>query len=216
MCSRPPAWLSPVVPVCDALSVLFAGLVEIAAHDLSTGRVVALWNPGPGRAVGEDSLLDDLPASAGGERVHGPYAKVSLAGRTTTSVSVVLTDAAGERRGLLCINVDRSPLDQIAALAASVLAVRAPRPPELFQRDWREQIASRVHELCLELGLRRDQLDRDARLRVVARLDDEGLLDVRGAADLTAQALGVSRATVYTLLKDTRTSRGALTLEDAP
>jgi predicted transcriptional regulator YheO len=41
----------------------------------------------------------------------------------------------------------------------------------------------------------------------VAVLDAEGLLSVRGAADLTAQALGVSRATVYTLLKEVRSDK---------
>jgi predicted transcriptional regulator YheO len=65
-------------------------------------------------------------------------------------------------------------------------------------------MALRIHEFCAERGIRREHLDRDARRELVSILDGEGLFAVRRAADLAAQALGVSRATVYTLLKEVR------------
>jgi len=199
-----PPWLRPVLPVCEALAILLAPHGEIAVHDLKTERVIALWNPMSGRRIGDDSLIDELPEARGTGTVFGPYRKALLDGRTLTSVSAVLNDETGRRRGLLCVNLDRSPLDQIAALATSLLAARTEQPTELFHRDWRERIALRVQRHCLERGLRREQLDRGGRRELVAVLDAEGLLSVRGAADLTAQALGVSRATVYTLLKEAR------------
>lgn len=202
-----PAWLRPVMPVCEALAVLLGTYGEIAVHDLETERVIALWNPMSGRKIGDDSLIDDLPEVRGAGTVFGPYPKALLDGRTLTSISAVLTDEAGHRRGLLCVNLDRSPLDQIAALATSLLAARTEQPPELFHRDWRERIALRVQQHCLERGLRREQLDRGGRRELVAVLDAEGLLSVRGAADLTAEALGVSRATVYKLLKEARSDK---------
>jgi predicted transcriptional regulator YheO len=206
-----PAWLLPSLPICEALAALLAPHGEIAVHDLATERVVAVWNPLAGRRVGEDSLLGDLPgagtARADGDLVFGPYPRVLIDGRIVTSVSAVLTDADGRRRGLLCVNVDRSPLDRIAALATSLLAAPADRPAELFDGDWRERIALRVQELCLERGLTRDRLDRDHRLALVSTLDAEGLFAVRGAAELAARAVGVSRATVYALLKESRSTK---------
>jgi D-arginine utilization repressor len=72
------------------------------------------------------------------------------------------------------------------------------------ERDWRERMAQRIHEFCRERGIRREHPDRGARLELVSILDGEGLFAVRRAADLAAQALGVSRSTVYTLLKEAR------------
>lgn len=199
-----PEWVLPHAPVCAAIAALLAPHAEVAVHDLGTERIVALWNPLSGRAVGDDSLLDELPEARAGADVLGPYAKALPDGSACTSVSAVLVDAAGARRGLLCVNFDRSPLDRIAALATALVAARTERPPALFDRDWRERLTLRVQEFCQERGLHRDQLDRANRRELVARLDAEGLFAVRHSADLAATALGVSRATVYALLKEVR------------
>jgi D-arginine utilization repressor len=196
--------LKPYVPVCEALVALLGPHGEVVVHDLAADRIVAIWNPMSGRAVGDESLISELPATPEDAPAIGPYGKVLADGREITSVSAVLVDAAGERRGLLCVNVDRSPLDQIAALATSLIAARVDRPPELFERDWREQIPLRVRELRQARSVRGEELDRRGRQEIVAQLDAEGLFAMRRAADLAAEALGVSRATLYSMLKEVR------------
>lgn len=197
-------WLEQMAPVGEALAVLLAPHGEVAIHNLQTGRIEALWNPLSGRAVGDDSLLDELPTTPGESWVVGPYAKVLPDGRSLTCVSAVLMDERGRRQGLLCINLDRSTLDRIAALATSLLAAQVPRPTPLFEKDWREELAQRVHDFCTERALDRDHLNRKTRQELVAMLDRAGMFAVRGSIDLTASALGVSRTTVYTLLKEIR------------
>jgi D-arginine utilization repressor len=199
-----PAWLKPYLPVCEALTALLGPHGEVVVHDLAADRIIAIWNPMSGRAVGDESLISELPEMPDRSLAIGPYGKVLADGREITSVSAVLVDAAGERRGLLCVNVDRSPLDQIAALASSLIAAQVDRPPELFERDWREQIPLRVRELRQARAARGEELDRAGRREIVARLDGEGLFAVRRAADLAAEALGISRATLYSLLKEVR------------
>jgi predicted transcriptional regulator YheO len=197
-------WWASLVQVCEAVATLLVPHGEVAVHDLKTERVVALWNPISGRQVGDDSLLAELPEPPTAAGVIGPYEKVLPDGRRCTSVAAVLTTEDGRPRGLLSIDLDRSPLDQIAALATSLLAVRAPQPMALSESDWKEQIATRVHRFLREHALRREQLDRDTRREIIAELDAAGLFAVRRSADLAAEALGVSRATVYTLLKEVR------------
>ncbi|MEJ3654825.1 PAS domain-containing protein [Actinomycetes bacterium KLBMP 9759] len=197
-------WLRPHAPVCEALATLLAPHGEVVVHDLATGRIAAMWNPVSARAVGDESLLDDVAVTDDGPEVFGPYAKALPDGRACTSVSAVLTDGDGKRRGLLCVNLDRSPLDRIAALATSLLAPRTERPPELFDRDWRERLTLRVHEFCRDRALTREQLDRDARRELVGALDAEGLFEMRRSAELAAETMGVSRATLYALLKEAR------------
>jgi predicted transcriptional regulator YheO len=203
MATRPtPPWLQTYAPVCEAIARLFHPYAEVAVHDLATDRIVALWNPLSRRKVGDPALLSELPQDIGELGVYGPYAKVLPDGRHLTSVSAILADAKGVRRGLMCVNFDRSPLDGVAELLARFVAPVAPRPPELFSRDWREQIALVVEEECRARHLRREQLTREDRLVLVRILNDQGLFSTRQAASHAALALGVSRATVYSLLKE--------------
>lgn len=197
-----PRWLPAYAPIAEAIARLFHPYAEVAVHDLGTDRIVALWNPFSKRKVGDPALLSELPADMGQLGVYGPYAKVLPDGRSLTSVSAVLRDAKGVPRGLMCINFDRSPLDGAAELLTSFAAPVTPRPPELFNRDWREQIALVIDEACRERHLRRDQLTRDDRLQLVRVLNEKGLFSTRQAANHVALALGVSRATVYSLLKE--------------
>jgi len=192
------------MPLCEAVVALFHPLAEVAVHDIRRDRVVAIWNPISGRKVGDRSLIDELPEYAEGARVIGPYPKVLADGRAITSVSVVLLNAKGARRGLLCINFDRSPLDATIDLLTRFAAAVEERPPELFDRDWREQIALLVDDECRTRRLRGDRLTREQRLALVRLMDERGLFATRNAAAHAGRALGVSRTTIYALLKEAR------------
>jgi predicted transcriptional regulator YheO len=187
------------------VAALFHPLAEVAVHDIRRDRVVALWNPISERKVGDRSLIDELPEYAEDARVIGPYPKVLADGRAITSVGVVLYSAKGAARGLLCINFDRSPLDVTIELLSHFAAPREDRPAELLDRDWREQIVLLVDEECRARRLRRDRLTRDQRLMLVRVIDERGLFSTRNAAAHAAHALGVSRTTIYALLKEART-----------
>jgi len=193
-----------VVPTCAAAAALLHPHGEVVLHDLEEDRIVAIWNPISGRAVGDASLLAELPESWERLPVQGPYAKVLADGRALSAVSAVVPDADGTPRGLLCVNLDRSPFDGAAELLRAFAAPVVPRPPELFVRDWREQIALVVDDDCRERGVARERLGRDGRREVVGALDARGLFATRGAAEHAARALGVSRATVYALLREAR------------
>ena len=199
-----PAWLRPVEPACAAIAALLHPHAEVVVHDLASDRIVAIWNATSGRGPGDPSLLDELPASWESAPVQGPYAKIAVDGGPQSAVSAIVRDAAGTPRGLLCVNLDRSPLERAARLLDDLFAPRDPRPRELFDRDWREQIALEVDAFCREEGVDRARLPRDRRLALVGRLDAQGLFETRNAAQHAATALGVSRATVYALLKESR------------
>ena len=199
-----PNWLEPHLPVCEAIVALFAPLAEVAVHDIRRDRIVGIWNPISGSKVGDRSVTDELPPYSEDAPVIGPYPRVLADGRAITSVSVVLHNAKGAPRGLLCINFDRSPLDGTIDLLIRFAAAVEDRPRELFDRDWREQIRLVVDEACRSRSLRRDRLTREQRLELIRVLDERGLFATRNAAAHAGRALGVSRTTVYALLKEAR------------
>lgn len=197
-------WAVPLHPVCEAIAALLHPHAEVVLHDLDADRIVGLWNEFSGRSVGDPSLLEDLPSSPELPAVQGPYRKVSVDGRELSSVSAVIRDGRGRARGLLCVNLDRSPLLDCAMVLERFARPVAGRPPELFARDWREQIALAVDEACRARGLVVGRLTRGQRRDLVALLDQQGLFATRNAAEHAARALRVSRATVYTLLREVR------------
>jgi D-arginine utilization repressor len=203
--TRSAGWLRTVEPTCGAIAALLHPNAEVVVHDVAADRIAAIWNPFSGRKVGDPALLGELPESWQSSPFTGPYEKVLLDGRRISSVSSVVTDADGAVRGLLCINFDRSPLDAVVKLLSDFAMPVADRPAELFSRDWREQIALVVDQECRRRGMRRDALSRSDRAVLVACLDEHGLFATRRAADHAARALGTSRATVYSLLRETRT-----------
>ena len=207
--SELPSWAVPVREACAAIAALLHPHAEVALHDLETDTIVGLWNGFSGRAVGEPSLIGDLPESWQDRPVQGPYAKVLADGRGLSAVSAVIRDDRGTARGLLCVNLDRTPLLEVAAMLGRIAAPAKPRPPELFEHDWREQIAITVDEWCREHGVDGRRLSRDQRSELIGELERKGLFATRNAAHHAARALGVSRATVYALLKEVRSELDA-------
>jgi D-arginine utilization repressor len=199
-----PNWLEPHLPACDAIAALFHPLAEVAVHDLRRGRLAGIWNPLSQREVGSASRAGEVPAYSGSERVIGPYARMLADGRQVTAVGVMLRNAKGVPRGLLCITVDRSPFDDVIDLLVRFAAPDEDPPVRPGEGDWRERISGVVDEECRARHLRRDRLTRLQRLELVRALDSRGLFATRNAAAHAGRALGVSRTTVYELLKEAR------------
>jgi D-arginine utilization repressor len=198
------AWLEPLRPICAAIAAWLHPHAEVVVHDVATDRIAAIWNPFSGRREGDPSLLDELPEPIGPSGVLGPYPKVLVDGRQLSSISAAVPDVDGRTVGLVCLNLDRSPLLGAAELLQAFAAPATARPAPLFDRDWREQIALTVDDECRTRGLHRDRLTRADRRALVHTLDEAGLFATRHAAEHAARALGVSRASVYALLKEAR------------
>jgi D-arginine utilization repressor len=199
-----PNWLEPYVPLCEAVAALFRPLAEVAVHDLRRERIVGIWNPVAGRRLGGPSAAEELSRRAEDDRVVGPYPRLLADGRQVTTVSVALHNAKGVPRGLLSITFDRSPFEGAIDLLVSFAAPVEDRPSGPPGSDWREQILLVADEECHARQWRRDRLTRGQRLELVRALDDQGLFATRNAAAHAGVALGVSRTTIYALLKEAR------------
>jgi len=200
-----PPWHEPLVSTCEGIARLLAPHGEVVLHDIASDTIVGIWNAISGRKVGDPALLAELPEAPADASVVGPYEKVTADGRRLTSVSSFVSGPRGRPVGVLCVNWDRSPIDTVvAALTSFASPALTDRPRALFDRDWREQIALTVDAWCRERQVDRARLSRSQRREIVTELDAADLFATRHAAQHAALALGVSRATVYSLLQDVR------------
>ena len=77
------------------------------------------------------------------------------------------------------------------------------------QRDLRNGLASFVAQIESELGGQLATLSRVDKQRAVRMLDERGAFAIRNAVDEVADAMGVSRVTVYNYLNATRSPPGS-------
>ncbi|MFE7595237.1 transcriptional regulator [Kitasatospora sp. NPDC057512] len=190
-------------PVCRAVALLLGPYAEVVLHDPATDRVLAIWNPMTPRAPGDPSLLGELDGiDPSAPDVYGPYEKLLPDGRRLSSVSAVLRDDDGKPAAVLCVNLDRGPLEQAAALLAGFAAPTAPRPEPLFERDWTERINDVVGGHVRAQGRPLERFTREDRLAVLGELDRAGVFAVRRAVPVVATALRISRSTAYGLLAE--------------
>jgi predicted transcriptional regulator YheO len=205
----------PYDAVAAAIGALLHPHAEVVVHDLSSGRIAAIWNPHSGRRVGDESLLDSQPGGEGDGPVWGPYEKTGPRGERLKSVTAALPGPeGGAPTSLLCINLDVSHLDAALRVLSAFVSPPQPQPVSLFRADWREQIQTVLFDWLRDAGgASVRSLSRDQRTALVGHLDARGLFEARGAADHAAALLGVARTSFYNYLRAARA--GAASAEQA-
>jgi predicted transcriptional regulator YheO len=191
-------------PVAAAVAALLHPHAEVVIHDISADRVVRIWNAFSKRRPGSPSHLGHDPDLLADAETYGPYEKANADGSRVKSISAILHDAKGRRAGFLCINLDMSKFDDAIALLQAFATPLADRPERLFRHDVREQINLGIRTFLAETGKSLGALDRADRIALLATLDRQGLFQTRNATPLVAQAMGLSRATIYGLLNEAR------------
>ncbi|MFF8430613.1 transcriptional regulator [Streptomyces sp. NPDC016566] len=192
-------------PACQAVALLLGPYAEVVLHDPDTDRILAIWSPMSSRGPGDPSLLGELDALDPSARdVFGPYEKLLADGRRLSSVSAILRDADGRASAVLCVNLDRTPLEQAAAVLSAFGAPTVSRPEPLFEQAWSERVQHIIGAYVRQCGRPVERLTRADRLAVLAQLEEAKIFAVRRATPVVARAMQVSRSTLYGLLAELR------------
>lgn len=196
--------LGPFVPVCDAVAALFQPYVEVVLHDLATETVAHIANNFSNRALGEPSLMHEIDFEPT-DHVIGPYEKINWDDRRIKSISVVLR-AAGAPVGVMCINTDVSHVHAALQFLGALVALpeTLDRSTALFKEDWHERINEYISCWMRERGTTVAAIDKSQKRDLIVDLARDGALGGRNAAGYIARVLGLSRATVYNYLRETK------------
>jgi predicted transcriptional regulator YheO len=198
--------LSRYQATADAIARLLNPHAEVVIHDLITGRIVYIANAFSKRVVGDLSLVDQDDDLSQEGPVLGPYEKDLADGRSLRSVTTVISDFEGQEIGFLCVNLDLTPFDGVRKAVESLLQLNgaSSRPATLFAQDWQEKINTVTAAFLRERSCTLAALSKSDRVELVARIDETGLFEARGAADYVARELVVSRAALYRYLGESR------------
>lgn len=195
-----------LAPICRAIVRLMPGQVEVVLHDLVTNRIALIENSFSPREAGDDSLseLGDFQSELKDDDTIGPYMKSNSDGARLRSVSALIRDEQGTPVALFCINMRVEAMEMARDILAAFTQVEAAPTSELLRNDWREVTNAIIAATLKELKLSFNQLKKPEREIIVERLISADIFTARGAVDYVAEALGVSRATLYTLIKQSK------------
>ncbi len=205
--------LSKYNPIADAIAMVLHPYAEVVIHDIEKNIIVHVSNPYSKRRMGDSSYLslDSDQSDFGLEKnVLGPYEKEGEDGRRIRSITAVLRNNEAQPIGILCINLDFSPLETAFDSAFEVLnglirpAAIESRPEVLFREEWRELIKMEIRTFRLEKGLTQDSMNAKERRELMRRLDQKRLFYARKSVEQVASCLMISRATAYKDLNEIR------------
>ena len=76
--------------------------------------------------------------------------------------------------------------------------------PETFASDISQLLRAAIDRAIEDIGKPPNFMGREDKLRVVGSLDEKGIFLIKGAVDEVAEALGVSRYSIYNYLDEVR------------
>jgi len=193
--------------IVEALGKMFAPCCEVVLHDLRkpNNSIIAIECPLSGRKVGQPTSemgLARIKNQSFPDIVQN-YANSFPDGRSVKSTSIGLRNSQGQFIAALCLNLDISLFSSIQRVISQLTlsdAMNAPVRETLRARsidDLREVIES----FASRHNVQPRNLTSQHRRQLIQSLADAGLLQLRGAASIAADILGISRASIYNALK---------------
>lgn len=194
--------------IAAALGKMFAPGCEVVVHDLTHPEhaVVAIENPLSGRKVGSPAtelglarIQDaEFPDIVQNYRNHFPD------GREAKSTSIGLRNSKGEFVAALCLNLDVSLFSTMQRVLEQLTAVESPQAPmNESLKTWKlDDIRTEINKYAARLNAQPRALTTAQRQKLIRSLSEQGLLQLRGAATVAADTLGISRVSIYNALKN--------------
>ncbi|MGW8884149.1 helix-turn-helix transcriptional regulator [Streptomyces sp. NPDC055749] len=198
--------------IAVALGKTLPGLCEVVLHDLRNPdhAIRVIENNLSGRQVGDSATELGLARIGDPEypSVIQNYANHFPDGRPVKSTSIGIKNAAGDYIAALCLNLDVSVLSPLALTLANLVATeteteteRRQEPLETLRNRNARELRLIVESHAAERAVSPRALPREAKRELVRRLHQDGYFESRDAAQVIAELLGISRATVYNYAK---------------
>ncbi len=203
-------------PVMRAMAAAGGSGCEVVLHDLSSSSpdldhtIVAIENGHvTGRTVGGPSTSLGVGVLHDQQADHDAFGYQGFTpdGRRLRCSSVYFRNAAGRIIAALCINLDLSVLQRVRTLLDELLPAapdQPDQPSELFGRDLVGVMDAMISRAIDDVGRPVDRMSRADRVAVLARLDQQGVLQMRKGVETVASRLHISRVTAYAYLEEAR------------
>ena len=126
------------------------------------------------------------------------YANQFADGRPAKSTSIGIKDSSGQYVAALCMNIDLTLFRGLQSAVGQFVRIDADAAmKESLDPAGADLIRTRIDQFAARLATTPRALKTEDRRMLLRELKDSGVMEIRRAMEVTAQYLGVSRATVY-------------------
>lgn len=202
--------LMKYIPIANAISQTFGMNCEVVLYDLTAPQSSVIYTSnnhvtrtGKGQTLNH-ILTHVLLTNKLQNDVAANYQIANNGKEHVKSTTVLLRNSKGDAIGALTINYDTEPLFQMQQFLSEMTTKE--NPPvikEEKQYDNVQEIAqSFIQQIIGESDV--EKMDRRKKLEIVASMEEKGVFLIRGALENVADALKVSKVTIYSYLDEIR------------
>ncbi|GHV63537.1 hypothetical protein AGMMS49587_13890 [Spirochaetia bacterium] len=201
--------LDSVKPIVDGIAAFLGENCEVVLHSFESldCSVIHIANSHvTGRSLG--SPITDLgmkilrESTETSKNVTDCYYSKTTDGKTLRSITIMIRNPSDKPIGMICINLnmDVPLLSMINTLA--VPQTENPVNPENFVANLDELIMTTLRETITTINGHHDIPNHGKNKIIVYELIKKGMFDIRGAIDIVARELSVSRYTIYNYIRE--------------
>lgn len=204
--------LHALEPVVDNIAEAIGSNCEVVLHNLAdfghsivkiaNGHVTGRKVGGPFTGLGIEILKE---AESPGKDVANSYYNRLESGKLLKSSASVIRNAEGKPIAMICINIDLSiPMADFLREFVPKDSEYPKREVEHFTVTTSGLVSSTLEMVMTRVSNLRQMSPSDKNKRIVKELYLRGIFDIRGAIDVVAKQIGVSRYTVYNYLREAK------------
>jgi predicted transcriptional regulator YheO len=203
--------LRSMEPVVDGIAELFGRNCEVILHSFEdmAHSVVRIANAYiTGRKIGSpitDLGLNALRESFAVNRdIVGSYFTRSESGKLFKSITILIRNRKSDPIGMLCVNMDISaPLSDFLSDFAPDLAGKE-HVVEHFHTEIGDLVHASLNECMTQFAKTKGVSASEKNRMIIAGLARKGIFDIKGAIDIVAKEIGVSKYTIYHYLREVK------------
>lgn len=204
--------LESMKTVADGIAAFLGENCEVVLHSFES-LDKSIFHIVNGRITGRDvgAPLTDLgmklftESCDSNKDVTECYYSKTVDGKLLRSITLLIRNSDGKPIGMMCINFNMTaPFVDVLHLFCTKEQPEMDKPPETFVNSIEELIEITLKEARVAVNSDNNIPNNAKNKAVVCELVKKGIFDIRGAIDIVALKLSVSRYTIYNYIRENK------------
>lgn len=198
-----------LIKFCDFLTHVMGPQTEIVLHDRAGTIIWIAQGHITGREVGQQDLLPAMELAAKQRAAEGfdyttGYKSFSRKGTPLRSSSLFFRDEAGTLAYTLCVNQDISAYVDLQQMLDAFIGDRPAVAQVQPEQDTLDDVVMKM--ILGEIAhMKPSDIDsKEAKLRLIRRLNEKGIFGARGAVGTVCELLHIAQPTLYKYLQESK------------
>ena len=198
-----------LIKFCDFLTHVMGPQTEIVLHDKAGTIIWIAQGHITGREVGQQELLPAMELVAKQRAAEGfdyttGYKSFSRKGTPLRSSSLFFRDGEGRLDYVLCVNQDISAYVNLQQMLDAFIGDRPAVAQVQPEQDTLDDVVMKM--ILGEIArMKPSDIDsKEAKLRLIRRLNEKGIFGARGAVGTVCELLHIAQPTLYKYLQESK------------